>query len=72
MKDPKDFTHHTDLPIVFHEAMKHRIGDFEDVKKLSRRDIVKEQAAWILGSPSWYTEFEKWLNAAGLEIVEKP
>lgn len=72
MKEPKEFTEFEDVPAIFREAISERKGiDLETIKRMSRQDIVKEKVAWEMGDPEWYSEFEYWLNAAGLKIVKE-
>lgn len=71
MKNPKDFETKLDLPLTFHDAIEARVGeDLNDLRGLSREDIVKHQLAWTIGREDWYDVFNRWLNKAGLEIVE--
>ena len=48
-----------------------RIGDIDQINNMTPQERVKEVIGWHLGDPYWYHKFEAWLNAAGLEIVEK-
>jgi len=59
-----------ELPIMFREALSERVGSIDEIKKLSKRQIIAEKVGWELGDPSWFYTFEHWLNDAGLEIVE--
>lgn len=59
------------LPFCLQEPLLERIGDLEEINSMTKEEKVKEVIGWHLGDPEWYEQFEYWLNAVGLEIVEK-
>ena len=64
-------TEYTDLPFSQQEPLAERIGDIDQINNMTPQERVKEVVGWHLGDPYWYDQFENWLNASGLEIVEK-
>ena len=60
-----------DLPICFQEAVGERTESIEEVKSLSKEDIIKHQIGWELGDEEWYNVLVYWLDKFDLEITEK-
>tara|TARA_Y100000361_G_scaffold142146_1_gene147883 strand:- start:10 stop:228 length:219 start_codon:yes stop_codon:yes gene_type:complete len=67
----KEITEYTDLPLSQQEPLAERIGDIDQINNMTPQERVREVVGWHLGDPYWYNKFEDWLNASGLEIVEK-